>query len=349
MAATLALGLALPLMLVGPALAEGRVVRITAATVETRPVEDTEWAVGIIESRAAPPVAAEVAGKVVRLAADEGDSVEKGQVLAELDSKQYRFGTSVDQAEVARIAALVKNKESELNRARRLQAEKLISQEQLDTIATDLDALRAQLQGAEARAGDSARRLGEARIVAPFKGQVAKRYVDLGAYVQVGTAVFDLVDGENLRVRLPFPEYRAPRLRPGLPVRLTSSAAGDQAVTAQISEIQPGVNPANRSLTVIVDFSNPGAWRPGASARAEVVLEVRPSALMVPQVAVVRRPAGDVVYVINGDKVWEQPVRRGQRNGELVEIQAGLKGGERIAVDGAGFLSNGATVAIAGG
>jgi RND family efflux transporter MFP subunit len=278
---------------------------------------------------------------------DEGATVEKGATLAELDSKQYRFGNSADQSEVVRLVALTKNKRSEFERAKRLQAEKLISQEQLETIGTDLDALEAQLDGARARAGDSSRRLGEARIVAPFKGEVAKRYVDVGAYVQVGTVVFDLVDIENLRVRLPFPEYRAPRLKPGLTVRLTSSAATGPPVTAKIAELQPGVNRNNRSLTVIVDFTNPGDWRPGASVRADVVLETRPDALMAPQIAVVRRPAGDVLYVIDGNKVREQLVRRGQRNGKLVEILEGLKGGEKIAVDGAGFLTNGATVAIA--
>ena len=336
------------LALAGGVLAEARVVRVTAATVLRQPVEETEWAVGVIESRSAPPVAAEVAGKVVRLAVDEGATVEKGATLAELDSKQYRFGSSADQSEVVRLVALVKNKQSEFERAKRLQAERLISQEQLETLGTDLDALEAQLDGARARAGDSSRRLGEARIVAPFKGEVAKRYVDVGAYMQVGAPVFDLLDIENLRVRLPFPEYRAPRLRPGLTVRLTSSAATGPPVTATIGELQPGVNRNNRSLTVIVDFTNPGDWRPGASVRADVVLETRADALMVPQVAVVRRPAGDVLYVISGDKVREQLVRRGQRNGKLVEILEGLKGGEKIAVDGAGFLTNGATVAIAG-
>ena len=334
-------------MLPGLALAEARVVRITAATAVRQPVEETEWAVGVIESRAAPPVAAEVAGKVLRLPVDEGATVETGATLAELDSKEYRFGNSANQSEVVRLVALTKNKRSEFERAKRLQAEKLISQEQLETIATDLDALEAQLDGARARAGDSSRRLGEARIVAPFKGEVAKRYVDVGAYVQVGTVVFDLLDIENLRVRLPFPEYQAPRLKPGLTVRLTSSAATGPPVTAKIAELQPGVNRNNRSLTIIVDFTNPGDWRPGASVRADVVLETRADALMVPQVAVVRRPAGDVLYVIEGNKVREQLVQRGQRNGKLVEILQGLKGGERIAVDGAGFLTNGSTVAIA--
>ena len=329
--------------------AGGRVVRITTATVERQSVEETEWAVGVIESRSAPPVAAEVAGRVLRLAVDEGDGVERGATLAELDSKQYRLGNTSDQAEVDRLNALVRNRRSELTRARQLQAERLISEEQLGTIATNLEALEAELAGAVARAADSSRRLGDARIVAPFAGVVAKRYVDVGAYLQVGAPVFDLMDVENLRVRLPFPEYRAPRLRPGLPVRLTSSAAGGPPIEARIGEIQPGINPANRSLTVIVDFTNPGDWRPGASVRADVVLETRPDALMVPQVAVVRRPAGDVLYILEGNRVREQAVRRGQRNGPLVEILEGLKGGEQIAVDGAGFLTNGATVAITGG
>lgn len=164
-------------LLAAPAstLAEARVVRVTAATVVRQPVEESEWAVGVIESRAAPPVAAEVAGKVLRITADEGATVGKGATLAELDSKQYRFGNSADQSEVVRLEALVKNKRSEFERAKRLQAEKLISQEQLETLATDLDALEAQLDGARARAGDSSRRLGEARIVAPFRGEVAKR------------------------------------------------------------------------------------------------------------------------------------------------------------------------------
>lgn len=332
-----------------PAAPTGRVVNITAATAERRTVVDTEWAIGRIESRAAPPVAAEVAGRVVRLLVDEGQTAEAGQVLAELDSEQYRLGRNIDDAEVGRLKALVRNKQSELDRAQRLRTENLISEEQFLAIRTDLEALKEQLKGAEARAADSSRRLGEARIVAPFKAQVARRLVNVGEYVQVGTAMFNLLDIENLRVRLPFPEYLAPQLRPGLAVTLTSAAAGEGEVKAAITEVQPGVNPTNRSISVIVDFANPGPWRPGASVRADVVLQERPDALMVPQVAVVRRPAGDVVYVVSEGKVREQLVERGERNGDLVEIVTGLEGGETVAVDGAGFLSNGAAVKVVEG
>jgi RND family efflux transporter MFP subunit len=332
-----------------PAADAGRVVNITTAAAARRDVEETEWAVGRIESRAAPPVAAEVAGRIVRILVDEGQTVAKGQVLAELDSRQYQLGKTIDQAEVGRLEAQAANKQREYDRAQSLKADNLVSEEQLGTIAAELKALQEQVRGAEARAADSRRRLGDARIVAPFAGQVAKRNVDVGAYVQVGTAVFEFVDVENLRVRLPFPEYLAPQLKPGLEVRLTSSASGPAAVAAAINEIQPDINPANRSLSVIVDFTNPGDWRPGASVRADVVLQRRPDAIMVPQVALVRRPAGDVVYVVEQQKVREQPVKRGERNGELVEITEGLKGGETVAVDGAGFLTNGASINVVEG
>jgi hypothetical protein len=69
---------------------------------------------------------------------------------------------------------------------------------------------------------------------------------------------------------------------------------------------------------------------------------------MVPQVAVVRRPAGDVVYVIKDGKAEERLIQRGQRNGGRIEIVEGLAEGERVAVDGAGFLTQGAAVDVTG-
>ncbi len=71
---------------------------------------------------------------------------------------------------------------------------------------------------------------------------------------------------------------------------------------------------------------------------------MRENAIMVPQVSVVRRPAGDVVYVINAGIATERRIMRGQRNEGLVEVQTRLNGGETIAVDGAGFLSDGTKV-----
>ncbi len=336
-------------MLLAPASAsaEGRVIRVTTATAQTDRVEEIEWAVGIIETRSSVQVAAEVAGQVRRILVDEGQGVARGAVLAEIDAAEYRLDRASEEAELRRLGALLQQQQRETERARRLVADKLISQDQLDNAEAELAALREQLAGADVRVAATERRLQETRLVAPVTGEVSTRNIDVGDYVQVGAVAFDLIDVRNLRVRLPFPEYRAPQLRKDLIVRLTSAAAGDEAVTARITDIRPSVTPSSRSLTVIVDFDNPGSWRPGASVRAEVVLNARENALLIPQVAVVRRPAGDVVYVIEDGVASARVVRRGERRGKLVEVASGLAQGEIVAVDGAGFLTDGTSVEVA--
>lgn len=326
--------------------AQSRSIRVTTALPTRATVEETEWSVGLIETRTSAQLAAEVAGEVVQVFVDEGQGVAAGAALAEIDSSEYQLDRNREQAEVRRLAALVRKQERELERARKLYAENLIAEDELDGLASELDALREQGVGARVQVESTDRRLGKTRLVAPVDSQVAARNVDVGDYVQPGTVLFDLIDMRNLRVRLPFPEYRAPQLATGLPVRLTSAAAGDSVVEARVTEIRPTVNPSSRSLTVIIDFENPGGWRPGASVRADVILSKRENSLLVPQVAVVRRPAGDVVYAIRDGVAYEQIVQRGDRRDRMVEIVAGLTGDERIAVDGAGFLADGATVDV---
>ncbi len=337
----------------GPApaqkLSAGRVIRVTTDVAQITAIEQTEWAVGVIESRLSAQVAAEVAGKVVRVLADEGQAVQAGQVLAEIETEQYRYGQASDQAEVGRLNALLRNKRQELDRARQLVAARLVAAEKVDSIEAELDALQQQLAGAQAQVGESNRRLGKTRITAPVACEIAQRLIDVGDYVQAGTVAFDVVDVEHLRVKLPFPEYRAPELTLGQKTRLTSASAGPEVVESAITEVRPSINPANRSITVIVDFDNPGGWRPGGSVRAEVVLALRAKAVTVPQVAVVRRPVGDVVYIIRDKKAEERPVKRGLRSGDRVEILDGVSAGEVVAVDGAGFLTQGVGVELAGG
>jgi RND family efflux transporter MFP subunit len=340
--------LALGGLLAGLAQGQGRVIRVTTTTAERGAVEQTEWAVGIIETRSSVQVAAEVAGQVRAVLADEGQGVETGAILAEIDTAEYRFSKAGEEAEVRRLESLLRQQERDLARARQLYAERLIAQEQLDSTQSELDALREQLAGARTRVSESQRRLSETQLRAPVTGEVAQRNIDVGDYVQTGTIVFELLDMENLRVRLPFPEYRAPDLRKGQVVRLRSAAAGDQTVTAEITDIRPGVTTASRSVTVIVDFTNPGRWRPGASVRAELVLGVRENSLLLPQVSVVRRPGGDVVYVVEGGVARERRVERGERRGRMIEVLSGLDGGEQVVVDGAGFLTDGTSVDVAG-
>lgn len=169
----------------------------------------------------------------------------------------------------------------------------------------------------------------------------------VGAETAIGLALdYDptRLSGGTFYVRLPFPEHVANRLKIGQTVTLSSFSDPAKTAPGSIREIRPALDSTTLSREVIVAVS--GAWRGVGSVRGEVVLGIRKNALVVPEQAVVLRPAGGVVYVTAGDAVQERAVRQGlKRNGEI-EIISGLSAGETVAVDGAAQLSDGAKVKV---
>lgn len=150
--------------------------------------------------------------------------------------------------------------------------------------------------------------------------------------------------GGRLSVRLPFPEHVARQLRIGQSLRLTSFDQPAKTATAYVKEIRPALNSTTQTLEVIAELRAGHEWYSVGSVQGEVVVGVHRGALVVPEQAVVLRPAGSVVYVTEGDKVMERVVQPGiTRDGEI-EILTGLKLGEIVAVDGASLLSDGAKV-----
>ena len=150
--------------------------------------------------------------------------------------------------------------------------------------------------------------------------------------------------GGKLSVRLPFPEHVARQLRIGQSVRLTSFDQAAKTATAYVKEIRPALNSTTQTMEVIAELRAGHEWYSVGSVQGEVVVGVHRGALVVPEQAVVLRPAGSVVYVTEGDTVMERVVKQGiAREGEI-EIVTGLKLGEIVAVDGASMLSDGAKV-----
>lgn len=147
-------------------------------------------------------------------------------------------------------------------------------------------------------------------------------------------------------IRLPFPESIALQLKVGQPVRLSNFASPEQTVTGHIREIRPALNITTVSREVIVAVPRSRKWRPEGSVRGEVTLGVRKNAVTVPEQAVVLRPAGTVVYVVEGEVARERKVRPGIAREGVIEIADGLKPGETVVVDGAALLSDNVKVRI---
>lgn len=146
-------------------------------------------------------------------------------------------------------------------------------------------------------------------------------------------------------VRLPFPEHVAEQLKIGQAVTLSSFLEPERRVTGRIVEIRPALNITTQTREVIVAVREPH-WRPTGSIRGEVVLGVRRNAIVVPEQAVVLRPSGTVVYVLEDGVVRERAVQTGLVREGLIEIIAGLKPGETVVVDGAAWLADKAKVKV---
>ena len=332
------------LLLVAP-ISMGQIT-VSTTTATTMNLNEEDSVMGMIYSRSSPDIAAEVSGRVISVIADIGDAVDKGQVLAQIDSEKYDLQLAQSKAEIARLSALLVNQELDLKRAEKLFKDSLVSEEMVDRTRAEFNALSEQINAANAQLRNSERLIEETKIKAPIKTQVSAKHIDIGDFVQNGMIVYELVDTKNLRVALSFPEYQSLKLKKGLKVFLTTPTSKDQNVETTIKEIKPNVNSNNRSITAIVDFDNPGSWVPGASTQARIILSTYEDAVVLPQLAVVRRSIGDVVYLIQNDTAVEQQVDTGLEKDGFIHIKSGLKHGDIVALDGAGFLTNGTQILI---
>ena len=317
---------------------------VTATSVTRATVIITEESMGWIEAKINPKVAAEVSGQIEKIFVDTGQIVNAGDTMVTIDSEQQELEKAALQSDVDRLEALIVNQKRTLKRYQNLLTKKSISQERFDNAEVKLITLKEQLAGAFSRLADNRRRLAKTSVFAPVGGWIEKRFVSEGDFVKPGTPLLQMVTDQFFRVVLPFPENIAADLAPGLEVKLTSPLSHNRIVEAKIDQIRPAVNIYSRALEVIIYLENPGAWRPGGTINGTVIIERRKNGILVPTQALVRRPVGEVVYQIENKIAHQRQVVTGQRQGDLIEIISGLKGDERIIVDGAGFLTDGAAV-----
>jgi RND family efflux transporter MFP subunit len=317
---------------------------VTVAQATRERVEAAELTVGRLEALASPALAAETSGRVVRLLVDGGSVVKKGQLLAELDGEPQRLAVASARASVERLEALLENQQRTVKRYQELRS-KAVSESMLEEAIAQQSARQAELNDARAKLAEAEYRLDRTRVRSPVDAIVERRLISVGDYVSPGTPIVTIVGKGQLRAVLPFPERLSGQLRPGLAVTLDQPARPGQPVTGTITEVRPMVGTNNRAVEALVDLPDGSDWPPGGTLSARVVLASRDS-VVVPAACVVRRPAGDVVYVLSGEKVAERKVTVGIRDATRAEILSGLQPGETLVAAGAGFLTDGALVTI---
>ena len=322
-----------------------KATQISVVKVQAQNLSVYEEAIGTLEGVIDPTVAAEISARVIKVLVHPGQTVKKGQTIALLDGSDFGFQRQESQTEVARIEALLANQTKVVERNRTLVDKNFISKNALDDASAQENALKQQLAGAKSRISTINHNNAKNRVTAPTDGIVEKQLVAAGDFVRVGDPILQIISKQLLRAHLPFPEHIAAKLKPGLPILLTTPTSSKQ-VKSVINQLKPQIVANNRSIDVIADVRNEADWQPGASVKGRVLFGERASAITVPEQSVILRPAGEVVYQIENNEAVQRIVKTGLLQNGQVEILEGLQGNETIAVDGAAFLTDKAKVNI---
>ena len=312
------------------------------ATVNAAEAKTDSWltqltAVGSLKAVQGVTVAAELPGKVVKIAFESGETVREGDLLVQQD-------VSSEQAQLPGAEAEVTLAASNLRRARQLFAEKFISR-------AEYDAAIAAHRQAVAAAENIRSVIAKKTVRAPFAGRLGIRQVDLGQALAEGGPVVSLQTLAPIYVDFYLPQQQLPHLEPGLDVRVTSDALPGEAEAGTISAVNPEVDPATRNIRVRATLANHRQrLRPGMFATVAVVLPGRREVVAIPATAVLYAPYGNSVFVIeageSGLRVRQQFVHLGAKRGDFVAVDEGLQAGQRVVSTGVFKLRNGQAVVV---
>lgn len=309
--------------------------QLATAPVEYREVDATYAAEGTVEAVRQATVAAQVSGRIVELKVNAGDAVKQGQVLARIDEREAAQGVASSEAQVARAQADFGNARVNLERTKRLVAEKYVSQAALDKAQAEYDAASAALLAAKAGAGQARTVRSHTVITAPFAGVIAERLVDLGDMAQPGRALFTIFDPKALRVVAAVPEDTVGDLRGKVTVAYAELPSLDKRLKPKLVTVLPSADARTHTKQVRLDLAEDatGAY-PGMFARAHFATG-RTKKLVIPAQAVAYRSevAGAYVVTEKGEIRFRQ-LRVGEPTGDGgIEVLAGVAPGERVALD----------------
>ena len=298
---------------------------------ESADIFATYEATTTIMSDSDAPVLARVAGEVVEIAVEEGDYVEKGELLARLDGDRLRL-------EVQKAKADLEQATKEYERLTSLHERGLVSAASFDGLKFDLDAQRASYKLKQLN-------LSYTKIRAPISGVVSSRLINVGQHIDVNEATFHITDTSKLVAYLRIPQTELAKFAPGHTAEIRVDSMPDRQFAATIARLSPTIDTRNGTFraTAYVDNEN-GDLAPGMFGRFSIAYERHPDALVIPVRALMEEDSQFVVYVVEDGAALRRVVEIGIRSGDKVEIKSGLNSNEPVVVAGQAGLRDGSKV-----
>jgi len=281
----------------------------------------------VLESIYDADVITRVTGIIEQLLIDEGDYVEKGQLLAQIDSRRY-------QLKLAQANAKLSGINQELARAMKMHNKQLIS-------ADRVDKLTYEQQAAKASRDLAALDLKDSHITAPISGFIAKKMVKQGHFTQGYQKLVYIVNQEKLQAVVHLPEHQLANVKLGQAATLSFSARPQQEFSAIIRSISPIINTKSGTFKVILSLDNSAAvLKPGMFAQIALVFATHHDALCVPTDAIISRDGQQYIFIVKDNKAQEIEIETGFIQAQLTEITAAIDAGAKVVVSGQHNLKN---------
>ncbi len=296
-------------------------VPVIAYVVDEAELTDRIEAIGTLRANESVTLSAQVTEKVTKVNFEDGQVVERGDILVEF--------TKVEEgAQLAEAQATLREAKQQLERIRGLVARGNSTEARLDEQQRVTDAAQARINAIAARMAD--------RLVrAPFDGVLGFRQVSPGTLVSPGDPIATLDDINPIKLDFSVPETFLGVLRPGLTVEAQSAAYRDRAFEGTVTALDSRIDPVTRAVTIRAVVPNDeNLLRPGMLVTVNLVRDQR-QALVVPEEALIPRATRQFVFVVGDDGIAERrEVGIGARRPGLVEITSGLSAGETVIVEG---------------
>lgn len=307
---------------------------------------------GTLQGFVQSPIAARASGYLKRWTKDIGSRVEKGELLAEIETPE--IDQQLTQAIAAReqTASSLALARSTVERWEGLRKKDVVSQQDLDERRSGLAQAQANLAAAEANVQRLRQLEGFKRVLAPFAGVITRRNVDVGDLIDAGggsaRALFMLSQTDPLRVYINVPQSYSQLVKTGQAVVVTQAELRGQTFKGEVARTAAAIDTATRTMQVEVTLPNrDGTLMPGAYVQVALPLAASKT-LVVPTNALLFRGEGARVAIVDAaGKVRLRTVSIGRNFGESIELLEGIGANDRIVLNPSDSLADGDVVALA--
>jgi membrane fusion protein, multidrug efflux system len=329
---------------------------VVAATATTGDIDITLNALGTVTSLATVTIRSNISGYLVNVAYKEGQIVKKGDLLAEIDSRPYELALANAQGALARDKALLEAAQIDLKRYQDLAKTNAIPRQQLDTQTYLVQQYQANLISDQAQIDTQKLNITYCHIVAPVSGRVGLRLIDQGNYVTPGdaTGLVIITQLQPISVIFPVAEDYLPQIQRRVRANaILEVTAFDRTGTTKLSvgklqTLDNQIDTTTGTVKLRAQFDNEDdALFPNQFVNVRLLVDTMRNVTVMPTSAIQRGAPGTFVYLLNPDNtVAVKPVDLGPQSGERVTVRSGLSPGERVVIDGADKLRNGAKVVV---